>query len=193
MLILTGKIVLVTGGARSGKSSFAEKYVATHGEKIAYIATAQVYDEEMRYRVNLHKDRRPENWKCIEAPYLAEFAIENSTKTNDIILFDCLTLYVTNLLLSENAPSSMKERFNYVKEAIERIIEVSQKTDANIVFVTNEVGMSIVPENNLAREFRDLAGIANQMIAAVADEVYLVISGIPVELNKIKNNITVGE
>ena len=71
---MAGKIVLVTGGARSGKSSFAEKYVATHGEKIAYIATAQVYDEEMRYRVNLHKDRRPENWKCIEAPYLAEFA-----------------------------------------------------------------------------------------------------------------------
>ena len=104
-----------------------------------------------------------------------------------------LTLYVTNLLLSENAPASIKERYHYVKEAVERIIEVSKKTGANIVFVTNEVGMCIVPENNLAREFRDLAGIANQMIAAIADEVFLVISGIPVELNKIKNNIIVGE
>ncbi|MBP9537693.1 MAG: bifunctional adenosylcobinamide kinase/adenosylcobinamide-phosphate guanylyltransferase [Negativicutes bacterium] len=190
---MSGKIVLVTGGARSGKSTFAEKYVAKVGKNITYIATAQVFDEEMRYRVGLHKSRRPSNWKCIEAPYLAEFAIENSAKSSDIILFDCLTLYVTNLLLSENAPASIKERYHYVKEAVERIIEVSKKTGTNIVFVTNEVGMSIVPENNLAREFRDLAGIANQMIAAIADEVFLVISGIPVELNKIKNNIIVGE
>ena len=93
-----GEIILVTGGARSGKSAFAERYVATHGRRIAYIATAQVLDDEMRYRVELHKRRRPETWRTYEAPFAAEQAIAKAASDRDTILFDCVTIYLSNLL-----------------------------------------------------------------------------------------------
>ena len=96
----TGRIVLVTGGARSGKSTFAEKLAAQSGQRIGYIATAQIYDEEMRFRVALHQQRRPANWQTYEAPFGAEEAIQAACQQNDVILFDCITLYLSNLLCS---------------------------------------------------------------------------------------------
>jgi adenosylcobinamide kinase/adenosylcobinamide-phosphate guanylyltransferase len=183
---MQGKIVLITGGARSGKSLFAEQYAAAQKGRVAYIATAQIYDQEMQARVALHRNRRPENWQTFEAPYDADQVILEASKSADVILFDCLTLYTSNLLLS---PSTPEEKFSYIMEKIDKLICSSRKSQSTILFVTNEVGMGIVPDNALARQYRDIAGTVNQKIAACADEVYLVISGIPVEVKKIAAQI----
>jgi adenosylcobinamide kinase/adenosylcobinamide-phosphate guanylyltransferase len=186
---MASKIILVTGGARSGKSRFAEQYVAKHGKEIAYIATAQIYDDEMKLRVTLHKNRRPSEWTTYESPYNAEHAIMSASKKHDTILFDCLTLYTSNMLFAKSAPQKLKERYEYVKEHIEILLKSAKESNRQIIFVTNEVGMSIVPENALAREYRDLAGLVNQSVAATADEVYMVISGIAVDIKKISTKL----
>jgi len=187
---MQGKIVLITGGTRSGKSVFAEQYAAAQSDKVAYIATAHVYDQEMQMRVTLHRERRPNSWQTFEAPYHADQILLEAAKTADVILFDCLTLYTSNLLLSDNTPSNREERFQYIMKEIDKLLYSSHKSQATILFVTNEVGMGIVPENALAREYRDIAGMVNQKIAACADEVYLVICGLSIELKKIATQIS---
>lgn len=182
---MAGKIVLVTGGARSGKSTFAEKYAALGGRKVAYIATAQIYDDEMKERVNIHQKRRPADWTTFEAPYQAEEALDMAAQCADSILFDCLTLYTTNLLLAPDAPTTREGRCQAVLAAIEKLLESAKQVNCDVIFVTNEVGLGIVPDNPLAREYRDIAGLVNQKVAAAADEVYLVVSGLAVELKKI--------
>lgn len=179
-----GKIVLITGGARSGKSKFAENYVARTGKDIAYIATSQIFDDEMAYRVKLHRQRRPANWQTFEAPFNAHEAIKEAFNEHDTILFDCLTLYLSNYLCQEEAQSLSLDDLSdnvsmLMKELISAVRSVTNKT---CVFVTNEVGAGIVPENELARKYRDLAGLCNQQIAKTADEVYLVVSGIPLQI-----------
>lgn len=178
------KIVLVTGGVRSGKSTFAEKYAAQLGKKIAYIATAQVYDEEMYQRVRLHKARRPSAWKTYEAPYHAAKTLRKAAVEHDTILFDCLTVYISNQLLQTNGASAEERAANVIND-IEDLLIAAKEVSANVIFVTNEVGCGIVPENALAREYRDLAGRINQRFAQIADEVYLVISSLPVEIKKL--------
>lgn len=178
-------IVLVTGGARSGKSSFAEKYVAKYGKKIAYIATAQIFDDEMKFRVDLHQQRRPADWKTYEAPFDAHEAIIEAGKTHDMILFDCMTIYMSNLLFSLPDIEDSKRNYALIKEKVGKLIEAAKSIDGTVVFVTNEVGSGIVPDNHLSREYRDLAGLANQMVAAAAEKVFAVISGIPVDIKKI--------
>lgn len=180
-----GKIVLVTGGARSGKSTFAEDYASATRKKVAYIATAQIYDEEMQYRVKLHRTRRPLDWITYEAPYDAHVAMGEAIVRADVVLFDCLTLYTSNLLLAETTPRDPGLRYKYVSEQIDKLLCSASKINSVVIFVTNEVGMGIVPDNALAREYRDLAGLVNQKVAARADEVYLVVSGLPVELKRL--------
>ena len=184
-------IILVTGGARSGKSSFAERYVATHGHAIAYIATAQIFDDEMRYRVALHQKRRPATWQTYEAPFHAEDAIRAAAETHDMILFDCLTVYLSNLVCSLPEAEWQDEATLYARAqaAIAALVHAVQESGATCVFVTNEVGAGIVPENQLARLYRDVAGLANQQVAAVADAVYLTVSGIPVDIKKLSEAI----
>ncbi len=179
------KIILITGGSRSGKSVFAEQYAMNQGEKVAYIATAQVYDQEMETRVALHRTRRPANWLTIEAPYDADVAVEQATSEANVILFDCLTLYTSNLLLSPNTPTDPEKQYQYIMKQIDKLLASARASQKTILFVTNEVGMGIVPENALARRYRDIAGIVNQKVAAFADEVYLVVSGLAVEIKKI--------
>lgn len=180
---MNGKIVLVTGGARSGKSSFAERYVARLGRPVTYIATAQVLDGEMADRVARHRGRRPADWRTVEAPYAAHEAI--CAAGAGVILFDCLTLYIANLLLSADAPATAEQRHDRVRAGVAALIDATATAGATVVFVTNEVGMGIVPDNPLAREYRDLAGLANQQLAAAAAEVYLVVSGLAVDIKKI--------
>ncbi len=184
----TARLVLVTGGARSGKSSFAERYVAAHGERIAYIATAQIFDDEMRYRVKLHRARRPAAWQTYEAPFDAENAIAEAAKTHDALLFDCLTVYLSNLLcqLPEEQLKDEDAVYKLAQDAAQKLISAAQASGALCVFVTNEVGAGIVPENALARLYRDIAGLTNQAFARAAEEVYLTVSGIPVELKKLE-------
>ncbi|ERJ95980.1 bifunctional adenosylcobinamide kinase/adenosylcobinamide-phosphate guanylyltransferase [Selenomonas sp. oral taxon 892] len=185
-----GKIVLVTGGVRSGKSAFAERYTAycaaQTGTKVAYIATAQVYDEEMRQRVDLHQSRRPADWSTYEAPFHTEDAIRAAGAAHGVILFDCITMFLSNDMLQY--PEEEQERDSFVLHVEKRIgalISAAQEISATTIFVTNEVGAGIVPEHRLGRLYRDMAGLANQQIACSAAEVYLVTCGIPVNIKKI--------
>ena len=182
-----GTIILVTGGARSGKSAFAERYAAAHGRRIAYIATAQILAEEMRYRVALHRERRPEAWQTYEAPFAAEQAIEEAAVASDTILFDCVTIYLSNLLCSLDETQLADEAFVHAQseEAIDRLVAAARAGGARCIFVTNEVGAGIVPEHRLSRLYRDMAGRANQRLAEAAEEVYLTVAGIPVNLRKL--------
>ncbi|HWR43298.1 bifunctional adenosylcobinamide kinase/adenosylcobinamide-phosphate guanylyltransferase [Sporomusa sp.] len=190
---MAGKIVLVTGGARSGKSTFAERYAAKGSRKVAYIATAQIYDDEMKERVTIHQSRRPASWPTFEAPYKAELAMAQAVQSADVVLFDCLTLYTTNLLLAPDAPTNREERCQAVLDDIDKLLASAKQEHADVIFVSNEVGFGIVPDNALAREYRDVAGFVNQKVARNADEVYLVVSGLAVELKKIAVSLGEGE
>lgn len=190
---MAGKIVLVTGGARSGKSTFAERYAARGGRPVAYIATAQIYDDEMKERVSIHQSRRPANWPTFEAPYNADEAMAKAVQSAKTVLFDCLTLYTSNLLLAPDAPTDREERRQSVLNGIEKLLARAKQGNCDVIFVTNEVGLGIVPDNALAREYRDVAGLVNQKVAANADEVYLVVSGLAVELKKIAVSLEEGE
>jgi len=181
---MPGKMILVTGGARSGKSVFAEQYAMAEQEKMAYIATAQIYDQEMKARVALHRERRANDWQTFEAPYNADQAIDAAAKLAKVILFDCLTLYTSNLLLKTDTPNEPEAKYQYIMQEIDKLLASARNSKAVILFVTNEVGMGIVPDNALARQYRDIAGMVNQKVAACADEVYLVVSGLAVEIKK---------
>ena len=178
------KIILVTGGARSGKSAFAEKKAMRGGTRVAYIATAEVRDPEMSERVELHRQRRPAGWKTFEAPRQAEHAIEAAAGM-ECILFDCLTVYASNCLLELPEEWSHPARREAVLAELDRLIAAALRFEGTVVFVTNEVGDGIVPENALAREFRDIAGLVNQKVAQAADEVYWVVCGLPVEIRQL--------
>lgn len=179
------KIILVTGGACSGKSLFAEQYAASSAQTVAYIATAQTYDDEMKERVKLHKQRRPAHWLTWESPYDAHEAVAAAAEQAETLLFDCLTLYITNLMLAPEAPADKEERFCYIRDKITCLLDVAMASDKTVIFVTNEVGQGIVPDNALAREYRDLAGSINQQVAAAAQEVYLTVSGIAVNIKQL--------
>ena len=178
------KIILVTGGARSGKSSFAEKLAGVAGSRVAYIATAEIWDKEMAERVDLHQKRRPSSWKTYEAPRQAEEAIEKAEPVADVILFDCLTVYSSNGLLALPENLARDQRRDAVLENADKLIFAAQRFTGTVIFVTNEVGDGIVPDNPLAREFRDIAGIVNQKVAQAADEVYWIVCGLPVEIKR---------
>ncbi len=185
-----GRLILVTGGARSGKSTFAEEYAAAKGTKIAYIATSQIWDKEMAFRVKLHQERRPANWHTYEAPFDAHESVKEAAAEGcDMILFDCLTVYMSNLLCSLENIEDSQANYQLVQEKCQAVIDAVKESQADMVVVTNEVGDGIVPENHLAREFRDLSGLANQLLARKASEVYLVVAGIPVNIKEIDARI----
>ena len=185
-----GKIILVTGGARSGKSQFAEKLALKLGKnRAAYIATAQIFDEEMAHRIKVHTERRGKNWLTFESPFDADKSILFAAKNFDVILFDCVTIYLSNFLCNANLDDEEKIFVDF-KKLIENLIDAAKNSNATVIFVSNEVGAGIVPENKLARKFRDLAGLANQMIAAEAEKVFLAVAGLAVEIKKIAENIS---
>jgi adenosylcobinamide kinase/adenosylcobinamide-phosphate guanylyltransferase len=174
------KIVLFTGGARSGKSTRAEQYAATRNQPVVYIATAEAGDDEMRARIAQHQRRRPASWVTREAPLAVAAAIaEQASET--VVLLDCLSLLVCNLLLANEANPAPA-----VDAEIAAIVTAVQTRDLTLIVVTNEVGMGIVPAYPLGRQYRDLLGRANQQVAATADEVYLLICGIPLELRALE-------
>jgi len=167
--------VLITGGARSGKSEFAEKICLSLPGKRTYLATAIPFDDEMKKRISIHKERRdPSKWhELIEEPYnLPEILLNVKT---DVLLLDCITLWLNNLLLKNES-----EKFLYSQ--IQLFVDSLKKINYNIVLVSNEVGMGIVPENKLGRIFRDIAGFANKKIAEVVDEFYIIFSGYSIKL-----------
>ena len=174
------KIVLFTGGARSGKSTRAEQYAAALGLPVTYLATAQAGDDEMRARIGLHQQRRPVSWATVEAPLHVAAALEQ-VPPRSVVLLDCLSLLVSNLLLaheSDPAPA--------VDAALAALLDIAAARDMWLIVVTNEVGSGIVPEYPLGRTYRDLLGRANQHMAAAATETYLVVCGIAVELKALE-------
>lgn len=184
-----GRIILVTGGARSGKSSFAEKLTLKIGDgRAAYIATAQIFDSEMNFRVKLHQSRRGDNWTTFEAPFAAEEKILAASKNFGAILFDCVTLYISNFICAADL-NDEKNLYDNLRGLIQKLIDAAKNSNATTIFVTNEVGGGIVPENKLARRFRDLAGLANQMLAAQADKVFLTVAGIAVDVKKLEEKL----
>ena len=141
----------------------------------------------MRYRVKLHRERRPSAWQTYEAPFSAETAIAEAAQTHDALLFDCLTVYLSNLLcqLPEEQLADEDAVYRLAQDAAAKLIAAAQASGALCVFVTNEVGAGIVPENALARLYRDIAGLTNQAFARAAEAVYLTVSGMAVNLKKL--------
>ncbi len=165
------RVTLVLGGARSGKSRLAESLGDAASDRV-YIATAEVLDEEMRERIEKHRKRRGGSWQTFEAPLDLASAIITHAKQERFILVDCLTLWVTNLML---AGADIDQAFNQFVDALEKAAGV-------IVLVSNEVGQGIVPDNPMAREFRDHSGRLHQRVAAICGEVYFVTAGLPQRL-----------
>jgi len=170
----------ITGGARSGKSRFAEQLAVGYGAPLCYLATAQPLDSEMDHRISVHQQRREDAWHTIEEPLQLAEALANVDGHYNAVLIDCLTLWLSNLLmLHEYLGAKAEER---ILEDVRHLAETLRGMTTPVIIVSNEVGMGIVPENRLARIFRDIAGQANQMVAAAADQAWLVASGIPVKL-----------
>ena len=170
------EIILITGGARSGKSRYAEERTLLFGSRRLYVATAEAKDEEMARRIKEHKLRRGSDWLTVEEPVELCSVLLAQRGRIDAALVDCLTLWLSNLLLREN-DVSMERR-------VADLLETLPRLDFHVIFVTNEVGSAIVPDNALARDFRDLAGSVNQRLAARANEVVLMVAGIPMLLKK---------
>lgn len=166
------EILLVTGGCRSGKSAYAQDWAEKTSSKRIYLATARVLDREMADRVKRHQDIRGPGWVTVEEPLNLSAAIERVQGETGVILVDCLTLWVTNLLLEDRAD-------DHILREVDRVTESLSRSAVSIALVTNEVGLGIVPDNPLARRFRDLAGSVNQKMAQAADRVVLTVAGLP--------------
>jgi adenosyl cobinamide kinase/adenosyl cobinamide phosphate guanylyltransferase len=168
------KVIFITGSVRSGKSRLACEFARRSGLKVVFLATAQPLDKEMKKRISAHKRERPAGWLTVEES-LDVNAVLKKRSSNEIVILDCLTLWLSNLLVAGQGISAVNAR-------IKKIIQAIRDCRASIIIVSNEVGWGIVPENKLARDFRDIAGIANQKIAAVSDETYLCVVGVPVKV-----------
>lgn len=182
------KIILVTGGARSGKSSYAEALCKAQNNKTAYIATSIPFDEEMKERVRKHQQMRPSEWTTYEiyeniAGQIAEIAKEHQT-----VILDCVTLMVNNLMFKESldydklSEEEVNQLEQMIKDVFIKLLEAVKETELYFVLVTNEIGLSPVAANRLTRIYTDIIGRMNQLIAKASDEVYFVISGIPMKI-----------
>ena len=165
--------ILVLGGARSGKTGFAERLAMRAGESPLYLATAQALDAEMAERVRMHQQQRHKRFATLEEPIALSTALRAAAKTHDVILVDCLTLWITNLLGAND---------NVAAAVDELVATLPQIEDCKVILVSNEVGLGIVPDNAMARMFRDLAGAAHQRLAEICTEVHFVVAGLPMTL-----------
>ena len=165
------EIILVTGGARSGKSALAERLAQSCGNKVIYIATSEPFDDEMQSRIERHRARRDAGWRTVDAPLeLPDMLVQTDGDAPRLV--DCLTMWLNNLIYHNRD----------VADEVDRLIEVISEQQADLVMVTNEIGSGLVPQTAEARKFRDLAGELNQMVAQAASQVYLSVSGIPVKI-----------
>lgn len=169
------KITFIVGGARSGKSQFAIKLAKEKTKKVAFIAACQPLDEEMKKRIMLHKKARPAYWQTFEEPRDIVSLLGKIGDKFELILIDCLTLLLSNLILKNFKEKSIEAEVNQILSALKKI-------KAKSIIISNEVGLGIVPENKLARDFRDIAGRINQLVAAKSDEVFFMTAGIPLKI-----------
>lgn len=183
------RLILILGGARAGKSTFAEKLAQQHGGRVVYLATARVTDEEMRQRVEAHRRARPAAWRTVEAPETAPAALRMAASQADVILLDCLTNLVANRMITwaqehyEDPPlAELQAKEAEVAAAVEELLAAYREGTASLIVVSNEVGLGVVPPYALGRAFRDALGRANAAVAAAADEVYWLVAGIAAKL-----------
>jgi len=176
---LAKQIILLLGGARSGKSHYAQQLAGELGGKVLFVATGEALDEEMQARIAEHKKARPRSWRTLEIPAGIGKGIEKGIGDAEVVVIDCLTLLVSNLLHGEpDYPEAEKK----VTSEINELIAAMDKLDASFIIVSNEVGMGLVPETKLGRIYRDLLGKANQLLASRATEVYLMVACLPVRV-----------
>lgn len=184
-----GKIIYVTGGARSGKSSFAEKLIQERYSSKIYLATGIPFDDEMKDRIEKHKKQRGRDWKTIENYKNIAKVLKNHIEGYEVILLDCITNMVTNLMIMEEKYDwdniTMKEVDavrEKITEEIQSVIDFVKENEIDMVAVSNEVGLGLVPSTPLGRYFRDIGGKINQIMAQASDEAYLVVSGLNMKL-----------
>jgi adenosylcobinamide kinase/adenosylcobinamide-phosphate guanylyltransferase len=170
-----GSVTLILGGARSGKSRYAQQ-LAGESRRVVFVATATISDEEMRVKIERHRADRPRDWTTVEEPLDLPRVLREREAESDLIMVDCLTLYAANLLDAEG------ENDGAIDRRIEALCETLQRTQCAIVLVSNEVGSGIVPEYPLGRRYRDLLGELNQRVAAIADDAVLMVAGLPLAL-----------
>jgi adenosylcobinamide kinase/adenosylcobinamide-phosphate guanylyltransferase len=182
-----GKLILILGGARSGKSSYAEMLAKELGnDSVLYVATAEAKDEEMRSRIERHQVERPLTWKTLEAPMAISEGIQKTWDGQDVILIDCLTLLASNILLAgaggDDVPVDVELVQARMLVEVETFVKTIKNLNVTTIIVSNEVGLGLVPPYELGRVYRDVLGRANQNIAKWADEVYFLVAGIPMQV-----------
>lgn len=179
-------IILCSGGARSGKSEFAEQLALSLKGRKAYVATGQAFDDEMKDRIKKHQLRRGKDWITFEIPLHLHENWEQIKNVSDVILIDCLTMFSSNHVFA-HGDINTQEDANRIESIILKELqlllqEINNSNDKTVIFVTNEIGLGIVPENKLARYFRDITGRVNREVASAANKMYLTISGVTIEL-----------
>ncbi len=180
MAIITthNKIHLILGGARSGKSAFAEKIALESGLNVVYLATAQVYDDEFKARVAHHKNRRPSHWQLVESPHYLAKTLTELAQPNTCVIVDCLTLWLAQWICEDCNPPNDS---SWEKER-EALLALLPALSSTIILVSNEVGMGIVPLGAINRQFQDEQGRLNQIVASIATRVTFVAAGLPLTL-----------
>ena len=171
---------LILGGARSGKSRFAQELAAKLGQRVLFVATGEPLDEEMSSRIEAHRKSRPSSWKTLEAPTNVAEAVISEIGDAEVVIVDCLTLLVSNLMGTEDIDAETLGR--KVTAELEDLVAFMRTTKAHFIIVSNEVGLGLVPPYPAGRVYRDALGTANQMLARHADEVYLMVAGIAIAL-----------
>ncbi len=179
------KLTLLLGGARSGKSRYAQELASRQGGLVVYIATAQALDTEMEQRVAKHRNERSPHWITLELPYDVAKGYRESGLMPAVVLLDCLTLLVSNVLLAACPTDDIEteQALAAVDRELDSLLKGIKNDTAHWIIVSNEVGMGLVPPYPLGRVYRDALGIANQRLAAIADEVFLMVAGIPLPLH----------
>jgi adenosylcobinamide kinase/adenosylcobinamide-phosphate guanylyltransferase len=183
-----GELILILGGSRSGKSTYAQQLaLETGGERVLFIATAEARDVEMEARIAKHRQERPDGWRTLEAPMGVAEALrptigDAGISDVGVVLLDCLTLLASNVMLAQGENADARAVEQAVLDEVNAVLDLWRAGDFTLIVVSNEVGLGVVPAYELGRLYRDLLGRANQMLAAQSDRVYFMIAGLPLEL-----------
>ncbi|HEY78811.1 MAG TPA: bifunctional adenosylcobinamide kinase/adenosylcobinamide-phosphate guanylyltransferase [Dehalococcoidia bacterium] len=177
------ELILILGGAGSGKSTFAQQLAQQKAERVLFVATAEAKDSEMAMRVRRHRRRRPGQWRTVEEPLELARAIGEAA-SHQVVIVDCLTLWVSNLLQASEAHKPAEQEAA-VLDAVRGLADAYEKGEATLIMVSNEVGMGLVPPYPLGRIYRDILGRVNQLLAAKASRVYLMVAGLAIELRSL--------
>jgi adenosylcobinamide kinase/adenosylcobinamide-phosphate guanylyltransferase len=178
-----GRLILVLGGARSGKSAYAQRLAQEiGGERVLFVATAEAGDEEMAQRIARHRQERPAAWRTMETPRQIGAGVRTCLSDARVVLVDCLTLLVSNVIVPLDVTADLAEATAAVQAEVDAILQVVRESAVTCIVVSNEVGLGLVPDTPLGRVYRDLLGYANRVMAAQAQTVYFMVAGLAVDV-----------